>query len=80
MELDRICWGDAHGKISVDQGIESFLADVLALAGENPDAIREGVRIALLDCEATFRAQETNKTMSLRTVSSASECQGDAPG
>jgi hypothetical protein len=28
----------------MDQRIESFLADVLALAGENPDAIREGVR------------------------------------
>jgi hypothetical protein len=28
----------------MDQCIESFLADVLALAGENPDAIREGAR------------------------------------
>ena len=26
---------------------ESFLADVLALAGEEPDAVREGVRVAL---------------------------------
>ena len=26
----------------MDQRIESFLADVLALAGENPDAIRKG--------------------------------------
>ena len=26
----------------MDQRIEAFLADVLALAGENPDAIREG--------------------------------------
>jgi hypothetical protein len=34
----------------MDQRIESFLADVLALAGENPDAIREGVRVALADC------------------------------
>jgi hypothetical protein len=25
----------------MDQRIEAFLADVLALAGENPDAIRE---------------------------------------
>jgi hypothetical protein len=47
----------------MDQRIESFLADVLALAGENPDAIREGVRVALADCEAIFRAQETNKRM-----------------
>jgi hypothetical protein len=28
----------------MDQRIESFLTDVLALAGEEPDAIREGVR------------------------------------
>jgi ethanolamine utilization microcompartment shell protein EutL len=47
----------------MDQRIESFLADVLALAGEDPDAIREGVRVALADCEAIFRAQETNKRM-----------------
>jgi hypothetical protein len=47
----------------MDQRIEAFLADVLALAGENPDAIREGVRVALADCEEIFRAQETNKRM-----------------
>jgi hypothetical protein len=42
----------------MDQRIEAFLADVLALADENPDAIREGVRVVLADCEAIFRAQE----------------------
>jgi hypothetical protein len=47
----------------MDQRIESFLADVLALAGEEPDEVREGVRVALNDCEAIFRAQETNKRM-----------------
>jgi hypothetical protein len=47
----------------MDQRIESFLADVLALAREDPDAIREGVRVALADCEAIFRAQEPNKRM-----------------
>jgi hypothetical protein len=47
----------------MDQRIEAFLADVLALAGEEPDAVREGVHIALADCEAIFRAQETNKRM-----------------
>ena len=47
----------------MDQRIESFLADVLALTGEQPDAIREGVRVALNDCEAIFLAQETNKRM-----------------
>jgi hypothetical protein len=40
----------------MDQRIESFLADVLALAGEEPDAIREGVRVALNDCEAITSA------------------------
>jgi hypothetical protein len=38
------------GLRKVDQRIESFLTDVLALAGENPNA--EGVRAALTDCEA----------------------------
>jgi hypothetical protein len=47
----------------MDERIESFLADVLALAGEEPDAVREGVRVALGDCEAIFRAQEDNKRM-----------------
>ena len=31
----------------MDQRIEAFLADVLALAGEDLDAVREGVRVAL---------------------------------
>jgi hypothetical protein len=47
----------------MDQRIESFLADVLALAGEDPDAVGEGVRVALADCEALFRAQESKKRM-----------------
>ena len=47
----------------MDQRIESFLTDVLALAGEDPDAIRKGVRVALADCEAIFRAQEVNTRM-----------------
>ena len=42
----------------MDERIESFLADVLALEGENSNAIREGVRIALADYEQIFRAQE----------------------
>jgi hypothetical protein len=41
----------------MDQRIEAFLADVLALHGESPEAIRERVRTALRDCETTFRAQ-----------------------
>jgi hypothetical protein len=39
----------------MDQRIESFLADVLALAGKEPEAVRRGVRDALGDCEAIFR-------------------------
>jgi hypothetical protein len=47
----------------MDQRIEAFLADVLALAGEELDAVREGVHVALADCEAILRAHETNKRM-----------------
>jgi hypothetical protein len=42
---------------------DSFLTDVLALAGEDPEAAREGVRVALADCEAIFRVRENNKRM-----------------
>ena len=41
--------------------VESFLADVFALEG--PDAIREGVHVALADCAQIFRAQEVNRRM-----------------
>jgi hypothetical protein len=44
----------------MDQRIESFLADVLALAGEDLDALREAVRVALADCEEIFRVREPN--------------------
>ena len=47
----------------MDQRIESYLGDVLALAGEEPDAVPEGVRRALAKCEAIFRAQEPKKRM-----------------
>ena len=45
----------------MDQRIESFLGDVLTLAGEEPDAVQEGVRFALAKCEAIFRLQEPKK-------------------
>jgi hypothetical protein len=51
------------GENPMGQRIEAFLADVLALAGEDTNAVRAGVRDALADCEAIFRAQETNKRM-----------------
>src|SRR5262249_26174069 len=45
----------------LDERVEAFLADVLALEGEEANAMREGVRGALADYE--FRAQEVNKRM-----------------
>ena len=42
-----------------DARVEGFLADILALEGENPDAIH----VALADCEQIFRAQEVNRRM-----------------
>lgn len=47
----------------MDERIEAFLADVLALEGEDANAIRQGVRVALADSEQIFRAQEANKRM-----------------
>ena len=47
----------------MDQRIEAFLTNVLTLAGEDTNAVRNGVRDALADCEAIFRAQEPNKHM-----------------
>jgi hypothetical protein len=46
-----------------DARVESFLADVLALEGEDPDTIREGVHVALGDCEEVFKAQEVHRRM-----------------
>jgi hypothetical protein len=47
----------------MDERVEALLADVLALEGEDANAIREGVRGALVDYEQLFRAQEVNKRM-----------------
>ena len=48
----------------MDEPIESFLADVLALESENANAIREGVRVALADYEqsARYEAAAGNST------------------
>ena len=68
----------------MDQRIESFLGDVLALAGEEPDAVRDGVRVALAKCEAIFRLQEPKKRMrdqaahACRTLCRASVSRGVA--
>jgi hypothetical protein len=52
----------------MDQRIESFLGDVLALAGQEQDAIREGVHVALAKCEAIFRVREPNNRKHLKLV------------
>ena len=45
----------------MDERVDAFLADVLALEGEEANTIRQGVRGALADYEQLFRAQEVNK-------------------
>jgi hypothetical protein len=47
----------------MDERVEAFLADILALEGEDVNAVREGVRGALADYEQQFRAQEVNRRM-----------------
>jgi hypothetical protein len=47
----------------MDERVEAFLADILALEGEEANAIRQGIRGALADCEQLFRAREVNKRM-----------------
>ena len=46
-----------------DARVEAFLVDILALEGENPDAIREGIHVALADCADIFKVQEVNRRM-----------------
>jgi hypothetical protein len=53
------------------QHIESFLADVLVLAGEPPGALREGVRVALADCE---EGAGTNKRMRDKAAHASHRC------
>jgi hypothetical protein len=47
----------------MDERVETFLADVMALEGEPANTVREAVRGVLADCEQLFRAQEANKRM-----------------
>ena len=58
----------------MDERVEAFLADVLALEGEEPDAIRAGVRVALGEVETQFRAQEDNRRMRDRPPKPAMPC------
>ena len=52
----------------MDERIEAFLADELALEGEKPEAVSAGVRVALGDVETIFRAREDNRRMKDRAV------------
>jgi hypothetical protein len=56
-------FGHHVGTKPMDDRIEAFLADVLALEGEEPDEIRSAVRVALGDAETIFRALEDNRRM-----------------
>ena len=58
----------------MDQRIESFLGDVLVLAGEEPDAVPEGYGAPLAKCEAIFRLQEPKKRMRAKRLTPAARC------
>jgi hypothetical protein len=45
----------------MDDRVEAFLSDVLALDGDEPEAIRAGVKVALGEVETIFRAREDNR-------------------
>jgi hypothetical protein len=60
----------AGGKVGkpMDERIEAFLKDVLALEGEISNLLREGVRRYLAICEKQSRDAETNKRMKNRAA------------
>ena len=47
----------------MDARIEAFLADVLALEGQDSNKVRESVRVQLTKYERQFRDAVTNKRM-----------------
>jgi hypothetical protein len=53
---------------AMDERIEAFLKDILALEGEIFNLLREGVRRHLAICEKQFRDVETNKRMKDRAA------------
>jgi anti-sigma factor RsiW len=55
------------GKL-MDERIEAFLKDVLALEGEIWNLLRQGVSRHLAICEKQFRDAETNKRMKDRAA------------
>jgi hypothetical protein len=52
----------------MDERIEAFLKDVLALEGEISNLLRQGVRRYLAICEKQFHDDETNKRMKDRAA------------
>jgi hypothetical protein len=52
----------------MDERVEAFLKDVLALEGEISNLLRESVRRYLAICEKQFRDDETNKRMKDRAA------------
>ena len=48
---------------AMDERIEGFLRDVLALEGEYSNLVRDGVRVLLANYERQFHNAETNKRM-----------------
>jgi hypothetical protein len=52
----------------MDERIEAFLKDVLALEGEIANLLRKGVCRQLAICEKQFRDAETNKRMKDRAA------------
>ena len=66
-DVDASCLFDGSSAISAssrhrspmtDARIEAFLADVIAVEGENPDAIQDGVHVALADSEQILKLRK----------------------
>jgi hypothetical protein len=53
----------------MDERVEGFLRDVLALEGEHSNLVRESVRALLANYERQFRNAETNKRMKAKAGS-----------
>jgi hypothetical protein len=53
----------AEQEAPMDQRIESFLTDVLALAGKDPEVVRQGVRVALREEFLTQTSQLPNRRL-----------------
>ena len=55
----------------MDQRIEAFLADVLALAGKEPDAVRDGVRVASPSARRSSGCRSRTARLPLDSTSAA---------